>query len=156
MTDADVPAMFARIPFNDHLGIEVTEAEDGHAEAGLEMREELSSNPNSMLAHGGVTYALADTVGGAAAVSVVEQVTPTVDMRIDYLQPATSDLHAVADVVRSGGSVASVDVEVTDADGHRVATARGVYKAGGATEGSPWTTGREEYSEGDELSGERD
>lgn len=132
-----------RLPFADLLGIEITNAEDGHARGHIDLSEKHSSNPNAMIAHGGVAYSLADTVGGAAAISVAEGVTPTVDMRIDYLAPATDGrIEAVAEVRRLGGSVAVVDIEVTDGDGEHVATARGTYKTGGNRSGTPWTEGR--------------
>ena len=59
----DIEAFFEGMPFADMLGVEVTEAADGHAEGYLEMREELSWNEDRVMAHGGVTFTLADTVG---------------------------------------------------------------------------------------------
>ncbi len=145
----DLEDLMNEMPFVEELGIEVTEAVDGHAEGVLPLRPEHTSNPHGGVAHGGVTYSLADTVGGAAVISVIEDVAPTVDMRIDYLAPATGDLTAEADVVRHGGSVAVVNVEV-GADGQHVATARGVYKTGGGDGESPWTEGFDrEGSDGD-------
>lgn len=135
------------MPFAELLGIEVTGADDGHAEGRVEMRAELSSVTGGRIAHGGVAYALADTVGGAAVISLTEDVAPTIDMRIDYVTPATDDLYATADVVRLGGSVGVADVDVTDADDHHVAVARGVYKTGGDGIDSPWEGG--EFTRGD-------
>ena len=126
----DIEEFFETMPFADLLGVEVTEAEDGHAEGRLEMREELSWNADRLMAHGGVTFTLADTVGGAALVSVVDQPVPTIDMRIDYLKAGTGDLYAEADVVRVGGDVGVVDVEVYAEDDTLIADARGVYKTG--------------------------
>jgi uncharacterized protein (TIGR00369 family) len=127
----DIEAFFEEMPFADLLGVELTEVENGHAEGHLEMREELSWNADRLMAHGGVTFTLADTVGGAALVSEVDQPVPTIDMRIDYLDAGTGDLRAEADVVRVGGDVGTVDVEVyADGDGTLVADARGVYKTG--------------------------
>jgi uncharacterized protein (TIGR00369 family) len=127
----DIEAFFEEMPFADLLGVEVTEAADGHAEGYLEMREDLSWNADRLMAHGGVTFTLADTVGGAALVSEVDQPVPTIDMRIDYLDAGTGDLRAEADVVRVGGDVGTVDVEVfAVADDTLVADARGVYKTG--------------------------
>ncbi|WP_137287455.1 PaaI family thioesterase [Halorussus salinisoli] len=127
----DVESFFEEMPFADLLGVEVTEVEDGHAEGRLEMREELSWNADHMMAHGGVTFTLADTVGGAALVSLVDQPVPTIDMRIDYLEAGTGDLRAEADVVRCGSDVGVVDVEVYAVDDDaQVADARGVYKTG--------------------------
>ena len=127
----DIEAFFEEMPFADLLGVEVTEAADGHAEGYLEMREELSWNADRLMAHGGVTFTLADTVGGAALLSRVDQPVPTVDMRIDYLEAGTGDLRAVGEVVRLGSDVGVVDVEVRAAeDDTLVADARGVYKTG--------------------------
>jgi len=134
----DITDTFEYMPFTNLVGIDITTAEDGHAEGRIEMREELSSVPGGSVAHGGVTYSLADTVGGAAVVSLTQDVTPTVDMRMDYLSPATDDLYAEADVLREGGSVAVVSIEVHDADNHHVASARGVYKTGGDSQDTPW------------------
>ena len=126
----DVESFFEEMPFADLLGVEVTEVEDGHAEGELEMREDLSWNADHMMAHGGVTFTLADTVGGAALVSLFDQPVPTIDMRIDYLEAGTGDLRAEADVVRCGDDVGVVDVEVYAVDDTQVADARGVYKTG--------------------------
>lgn len=148
----DVTTVFEYMPFTNLVGIDVTEAADGYAEGRVEMREELSSVPGGDVAHGGVTYSLADTVGGAAVISLTEDVTPTIDMRMDYLAPATDDLSAEAEVVRLGGSVAVASIEVWDADDHHVATARGVYKTGGDSDDTPWgggedVPGTEEYGD---------
>nr|WP_226482664.1 PaaI family thioesterase [Natrinema amylolyticum] len=138
-------------PFAQLLGIELVEAADGHAEARLPFRRELSSNAHTEIAHGGVTYALADHVGGMAIISAAEEICPTIDMRIDYLAPARSDLRATATVVRNGGQVAPVDIDVYDADDTHVATARGVYKVGrssaGSTDENPWVRDQSDDSE---------
>lgn len=127
----DVEAFFEGMPFASLLGIEVTECADGYAEGSLKMSEELSWNEDQLMAHGGVTFTLADTVGGAALVSLVDQPVPTIDMRIDYLNAGTGDLYAEADVVRCGRDVGTVDVEVYAADDDTlIADARGVYKTG--------------------------
>jgi uncharacterized protein (TIGR00369 family) len=124
----DIESFFENMPFADLLGVDVTEAAEGHAEGTLEMRQELSWNEDTVMAHGGVTFTLADTVGGAALVSLVDQPVPTIDMRIDYLEAGTGDLYAEADVVRLGGDVGAVDVVVESEDGAQIADVRGVYK----------------------------
>jgi uncharacterized protein (TIGR00369 family) len=134
----ELPDLFNETPFVKHLGIEVTEASDGYAEASLPFSDELRSNKWGSVAHGGATYALADTAGGAAVISLAEDVSPTVDMRIDYLAPATSDLRASAEVIRFGSSLAMVQVDIHDEDGNRAATAQGTYKTSGQGESTPW------------------
>jgi uncharacterized protein (TIGR00369 family) len=126
----DIEAFFESMPFARLLGIELTDVGDGHAEGRVELREELSWSTERVMAHGGVTFTLADTVGGAALVSRVDQPVPTIDMRIDYLHAGTGDLRAEADVVRLGGDVGTVDVDVYAGDETHVASARGVYKTG--------------------------
>lgn len=127
------------MPFAEHLGIEITAAADGTASGRLEFGPEHSSVPGERIGHGGVAYALADTIGGAAVISLEGRPTPTIDMRIDYLAPARTDLFAEAVVRRRGGSVAVADVEVVDENDRAVATARGVYKTGGGDGETPWT-----------------
>ncbi|WP_129114584.1 PaaI family thioesterase [Halegenticoccus tardaugens] len=133
-----LPELLTAMPYCDHLGIEVTVAEDGYAEGSLDLAAEHSSVPGRVVAHGGVPYALADTIGGAAVISLHRAPTPTVDMRIDYLAPARANLVAEAEVVRDGGSVAVADVTVRDDGGARVANARGVYKTGGGEGETAW------------------
>lgn len=138
-TDADLAELFGNIPFAADLGIELIRAADGHAEGRLELAERHTSNARTGVVHGGVTYSLADTVGGAAVYSVVGSSTPTIDMRIDYLDPATgSELLATAEAVRVGSGVATVDVTVTEGSGTHIAECRGVYKTGGGEGESAW------------------
>ncbi|MFP4174547.1 MAG: PaaI family thioesterase [Halobacteriales archaeon] len=144
--------LFSSMPFARLLGIEVTRVEDGVAEARMSLTDEHTSNPTRGVAHGGVAFALADTVAGAAVVSLIGEPAPTVDMRIDYLKPATDDLRARAEVVRRGNTSAVVDVTVRQddggsegegfraAEGDEVARVRGVFKLG-VEDGAPhdWT-----------------
>jgi len=135
----DIAEIFNSLPFVQHLGIEVTQVGEGTAEGRLDFRPEHSSVPGGQVAHGGVTYALADTIGGVAVASLDPAATPTIDMRIDYLAPATGGvLRAEAEVVRNGNSVAAVEVDVTDGDGETIAAASGTYKSGGVEGGSAW------------------
>lgn len=134
----ELTALFNQTPFVEHLGIEVTEASEGYAEARLPFSDELRSHSHGSVAHGGATYALADTAGGAAVISLEEDVSPTVDMRIDYLAPATSTLTATAEVIRHGSSLSMAHIEIFDEDDTRVATAQGTYKTGGQGEDTPW------------------
>ena len=126
------------MPFAELLGIEVTEVADGHARARLPVDDSLRSSSEGDVVHGGATYALADTAGGAAVVSLSRDVSPTVDMRIDYLAPVTDDIYATADVIRYGSSLSMVQVQIHDEDDTRVATAQGTYKTGGQGDGTPW------------------
>lgn len=127
----DVKEYLDSIPFQERLGIEITTAADGYAEAELELDSHLSSSRQRIIAHGGVVAALADTVGGAATISLNEAVTPTIDLRIDYLAPAKRELRATGEVIRNGNSIATVEIEIYDIENTHVASGQGVYKTGG-------------------------
>jgi uncharacterized protein (TIGR00369 family) len=116
-----------RHPFNDYLGVEVTNVGDGSAEGRLDLADHHSLSENVRLAHGAVPFALADTLSAAALASVEGNPGPTIDVRIDYLRPATDDLEGTAEVVRYGDDTGVVEAEVTQ-DGATIATTRGVYK----------------------------
>ena len=141
------------MPFAEHLGIEVTEVGDGHAEGRLSVGDHLRSSNNGEVVHGGGTYALADTVGGAAVISLSRDVSPTVDMRIDYLAPVTDDITATADVIRYGSDLAMVRIRIHDEDDNRVATAQGTYKTGGQGEQTPWDSDEHDPDRGGTTNG---
>lgn len=126
----DIETFFESMPFARLLGVELLEADDGYASGRISMQDSLSWNPDELMAHGGVTFTLADTIGGAALVSLVDQPVPTIDMRIDYLAAARGDLTAEAEVVRLGGTVGVSEVTVTDEEESDIARAVGVYKTG--------------------------
>ena len=55
---------------------------------------------------------------------------PTIDLRIDYLRPATpGSLTATGRAVRVGRSVAVADIEVVNEAGTAIAIGRGLFKA---------------------------
>lgn len=141
----DLSDLFDGLPFVESMGFEVREAEDGYGEVAVEMVDEFSSNPSRHVAHGAIPYALADTAGGAAVVSLTHGPSPTIDMRIDYLEPMTDDARAEAEVLRLGQSSAVVDAVVLQ-DDVEIALARGVYKAGEVESGNPHDWEPEEYS----------
>jgi len=133
----ELAALMSEMPYCRHLGIEVLEADAGHAEGRLEFDDHHSSIPGGDVAHGAVVHGLADTIAGAAVISLHHRPTPTVDIRFDHLAPARGDLHAAADVRKDGDSVAVADVRVTH-DDDLVATARGTFKTAGDADGSAW------------------
>jgi uncharacterized protein (TIGR00369 family) len=79
--------------------------------------------------HGGPIAALIDIAGDYALVAKLGHGVPTINLRIDYLRPATdrTNLTASAFVQRAGRSIGFVDIEVTDDRGRVIATGRGNY-----------------------------
>lgn len=85
--------------------------------------------------HGGVAATLIDTAGGLALRTTledpVEEGVATINLNVNYLERATGDLTATAEVVRSGGSVGVSEVTVESATNggiRQVATGQGAYR----------------------------
>ena len=122
--------MEEHVPFNRVLGIRGESAGGGRCVMVLPVRPEFVGDPRRPALHGGVLSALIDTAGGVAAWTALgpgESVS-TVDLRVDYLEPAGlgGPLRAEAELVRKGNRVCHVRIALTQ-DGVLVAEGRGVY-----------------------------
>ncbi|HEY5243566.1 MAG TPA: hotdog fold thioesterase [Polyangiaceae bacterium] len=121
------------IPFNRVLGIRVVEIDRGHVRMEIAFREELIGDPVRRAVHGGVISALADTAGGCAVWSALDEPTArvsTIDIRIDYLRPGRPEtLVAEGNVVRAGRRVGVADIRLfhPSAPAESIATGKGVY-----------------------------
>lgn len=122
--------MEEHVPFNQLLGIKGESASPGRAVLVLPVRPEFVGDGRRPALHGGVVSSLIDTAGGVAAWSALApgESVSTVDLRVDYLEPAGLEgpLRAEAELVRKGNRVCHVRVAVTQ-DGLLVAEGRGVY-----------------------------
>ncbi|HEV8253833.1 MAG TPA: PaaI family thioesterase [Vicinamibacteria bacterium] len=118
------------VPFNRLLGIRGESVSSGRGVLVLPVRPELIGDPRRPALHGGVLSSLIDTAGGVAAWSALgpEESVSTVDLRVDFLEPAGlgGPLRAEAELIRKGNRVCHVKVAVTQ-DGRLVAEGRGVY-----------------------------
>src|SRR5262245_3428388 len=105
------------VPFNRLLGIRGESAGDGRGVLVLPVREELIRDPRRPALHGGVVSSLLDTVGGVAAWSTLgpDESVSTVDLTIDYLEPAGlgAPLRAEGELVRKGNRVCHGRMRVT-------------------------------------------
>ncbi|MBL6932831.1 MAG: PaaI family thioesterase [Rhodospirillales bacterium] len=83
--------IFSAIPHCRELGLEIMSLEPGKASIRLEYQGRLVANPQTGVVHGGVISTLLDTVSGLGAMSAVSETMPvaTLDLRIDYLKPAS-------------------------------------------------------------------
>jgi uncharacterized protein (TIGR00369 family) len=122
--------MEEHVPFNRYLGLRGESIGAGTCVLTLAVREEFIGDPRRPALHGGVVSSLIDTAGGLAAWSALTpgESVSTVDLRIDYLEPAGlgADLRATAELVRKGNRVCHVRTAVTQG-GVLVAEGRGVY-----------------------------
>jgi uncharacterized protein (TIGR00369 family) len=118
------------IPFNRLLGIRGESVGKGRAVLVMAVRPEHVGDVRRPALHGGVLSSLIDVAGGLAAWSVLgnEESVSTVDLRVDYLEPAGlgADLRAEGELIRKGNRVCHVRVAVSQA-GVLVAEGRGVY-----------------------------
>ncbi len=132
-----------KIVFNRVLGLRIDVMEADHVLAHIAMKPELIGHYTHQRLHGGVISATLDAMGGLAAMAAIgarhmdEPVAArlarfgklgTIDLRIDYLRPATGTrFTARAEVLRLGSRVASTRMEFFDQDGKLLSTGAGAY-----------------------------
>lgn len=122
-----MPSNVNEIPFCRLLGMEQETIAEGHSRSMVPLRlEHLNSNN---VAHGGLTFSLADTCMGSAVRSTLkdDERCVTVEMKINYLLPgAGTSLHSESKVVHKGKSLVTTETRIW-AEKALVATASGTF-----------------------------
>ncbi|QBY01501.1 PaaI family thioesterase [Rhodophyticola sp. CCM32] len=126
------------IPFSRALQMHLDEVGAGVAVISMPYSRDLVGDPKSGVIHGGAVSALMDTCGGAAVIShsAAPVGTATIDLRIDYMRPATPGQRIVAraECYHVTRSVAFVRAQAFDEDDTRpVASATGAFTIEQAT-----------------------
>jgi acyl-coenzyme A thioesterase PaaI-like protein len=135
--DAIAQGMSQAVPFAGYLGIEITKVAPGEAVAVLPERPELTNHVGSQ--HAGALFTVAEAASGAAFVGAFAErmgdVTPLArGAEISYEKIASGPIEAHATLgVPADEALATLDadgkivfpcqIELTDAEGQRVATA---------------------------------
>jgi uncharacterized protein (TIGR00369 family) len=94
----------------------------------MPLRPELARSASGEQFHGGPVASFIDTAGDFAISLLVSAPVPTVNLRVDYLRPATGPfLLARATARRAGRTIGVADIDVLDSAGRLVAIGRGTY-----------------------------
>jgi len=125
-------AFIDALPHSRELGMRVERFEDGHAVLSMPYDERLVGDPATGVLHGGAISALIDTASGASVMAhpTAPVSTATLDLRIDYMRPATpgQSVTAHAHCYHVTRTVAFVRVTAMDDDtGRPVATGSGAF-----------------------------
>ena len=131
------------IPFNRVLGLKIATLKPGGVSGRIAMRPELIGHFVSNRLHGGVISAGLDAMAGVAVMAAIGarhmDEAPaqrlhrfgklgTIDLRIDYLRPATGPHFELrANVLRLGSRVATTRMEFLSADGTLLASGAAAY-----------------------------
>ncbi|MCU0907135.1 MAG: PaaI family thioesterase [Rhodobacteraceae bacterium] len=120
------------LPHSRALGMRLVALGEGRADIHMDWDARLVGDPVTGVIHGGAVSALMDTCAGTAvmAAGTGAIATATLDLRIDYMRPATpgQTIRATAHVYHATRNVAFVRATATDDDDARpVATATGAF-----------------------------
>ena len=123
-----VNKMYAHDAFSQWLGIEVIEVTPGYAKVQLTVREEMTNG--FFIAHGGITYSLADSAFAFASNGYGEQCV-SIETSISHQAPvrAGDTLVAEAKEIKKSNRIGWYDVLITNQDHNVVASFKGtVYR----------------------------
>ncbi|KNC16016.1 MULTISPECIES: PaaI family thioesterase [Pseudomonas] len=126
-TAAEIQSLLLKGPYHQWLGLQVLEVGEGSIELSATWREEWVVNVEGGYTHGGILAALVDLTADWALVSKTGKGVPTIDLRVDYHRAAKGNLRASGKVIKFGKQFSVAEAQVFDAQGHLVASGRGVY-----------------------------
>ncbi len=119
--------LFASSEFHAYLGLELDEWSHGRVTLTFRPPAAVRSGDAGII-HGGALASALDTAACFAVIAAVGVDCSTVDLRTDYLRPASAEVLTVTGtLVRAGRRIAWADATVAGPDGKVAATARGTF-----------------------------
>ncbi len=110
------------------LGVRLVDHDQGRVTLRMPFLSHAERGAGTGQYHGGPIAMLVDVAGDAAIAIFLDGWVPTINLRVDYLRPATGTyLDAHATVRRRGRTIGVVDIDVVDEDGRLCAIGRGTY-----------------------------
>ena len=119
------------IPFWKHLEMKVKKMGQGYVELTMPFKEEFTQGKSHM--HGGALASLLDNAGAIALRTYLEfgvETVATVEMKINYLLPVTSDqreIVACGRVIKAGRTLGVSTIEIKNDKENIVAVGIGTY-----------------------------
>jgi len=127
---ASLVLLFLIMPFHQYLGLKVQSAENNRATLRLHRNEETPTGIGGSV-NGGVLATMVDMAAVAAVFTdVPEKAMPagTADLQITYLRQASGDyLDAVAEVVKRGRQLCTIQVAIVNPEGVTCCVGRVLY-----------------------------
>jgi uncharacterized protein (TIGR00369 family) len=118
--DQLAPLLVAGSPHAVDLGFTLEAIRPGEAVMRAAYRDDLVGDPETGVMHGGVVTALLDHASGTAAFAGLggDKATATLDLRLDYMRPATPGLDVIAEAhtVKVSGLIAFVSAVAHNGD----------------------------------------
>lgn len=121
--------------FHSWLNIKLVAIDDGHVVTRMDFENRLL-NISQQSIQGGILATFIDNAGALAMYTTAEDPSSaaqaTIDLDVSYLNPATDNIYAHAEVIRSGSSIGVSVVNVTNSpetdEGDPIAFGRGTYR----------------------------
>jgi uncharacterized protein (TIGR00369 family) len=122
-----------RSPYHQWLGLKIVSIDPNGATLSFTLRPDMMGNPETGALHGGIYASIIDATSSCAILARHPGSNLTIDMRVDFHRSVLIEpgkvvrLRAVGTVVRVGRTLGTGDAQVFDAEGHLLASGRGVF-----------------------------